>query len=272
MADWLQAASAIKTLLDTRFITPFLPIVHVFPGYPTPDVVHAELRASPPRTLVSIFPNAGSKLASRYGREPEVVTKTPSTIVPSISGLVVTFSGTITANDNVFVHINRRPFNYHVLAIDTLANVAAALATTINAAGFVASAVGNTIVLSGNIFNLHAAAHGSGLVYTEVSRIQRRVMLSVWAANAVDRNVVSDAAVETLAGAERLVFADLSKGRILYESSTVNDFGMPAGYLKEDSFWQVEYAIYLIETDPRVGDINCTLKPTIGGQLIFDAF
>jgi hypothetical protein len=264
MAGWRQAADAINKLLADKLESSIYPSTKVFIGWPDPQTVLDDLRDPEPRALISIFPDAGSTFASRYWKEPSLFLygATETTRIES-DGLTVTLGGTLSVGDNIFIYVNGMGFSATVSPSSSLSTLATQLATLITSSscGVSATATSNQVVLSSFPKKLSARAFGHGTSFYEVLRVNRRMMISAWTANEIHRDQLQELITITLSDAEFLTFADSSLGRILYDSSRINDFGMPAGILKHDIFYTVEYGVFSTKVLPRVGDVHCIEEP-----------
>ena len=268
MASWRQAANAIQQLVAPALVGGSFPSTKVFLGWPDPDTIQKDLAGAQNKALVSIFPDAGSRLSSRYNLEPAII-KHNATETVALSSLQATIGGTITAGDNVFLYVNRFVVGVNVTSISTLNSIASALAVGINAAvgGVTATASGATVTVAGSVFSFSGAAFGQGDVLTEVSRITRRMMLSIWAAKPDEREAIGDKILQVLAQAEFLNYADSSKGRILFDGDVVSDAAGQLCIAKQDQFWAVEYPVFVTSKAARVGQIELTLIPMVSSAI-----
>lgn len=280
MADWRQVADAIQTVLDTPLLVAAQGInagnsIRCYTGWPDPKQLNRDLRQAPGVSLVqvphvAIYPIDGSRLTSRYNKEP-VKIKTLASEGVTVFGNQITLAGTITAGDNVIATVNGVPLSVTVLVADTLSAIATRLAAAITGnvwppgQTITASAVGAVITVTGTGLNsLLAATFGQALVLVEVARITRRFQVTVFALDNVMRETLTDVVLQNLAAQEFLTFTEVgftSLGRILLEGFAVSDFGMPAGLMRAPTFWQVEYPILMVSTAPMVGAYTAVLTP-----------
>jgi hypothetical protein len=152
--------------------------------------------------LVTVYPQEGSTDESRY-REERIAESLPTvSLVATVANDVVTFSGAVAAELNVHVFVGKplREVLYQTVQGDTLASIATALATAINAlalSGVHATPNGATLQVTGSPA-LRCNVGGSGTITLEVGRDARDIQVSVWAPNEATRDAVGTAIIAAI--------------------------------------------------------------------------
>lgn len=229
----------------------------VYPGWPVPDDIDADMAATPPVVNISVFNEDLEKNTTRYPREVKDNVRGTPRISAVVTSETVTLGGTIQANDYVSLILFNVAVSYKVLGTDTLTTVAASLTALAVAAGLTATSSGFTITLpdaavSDIIFRIGAP----GTTLIETRRQQKRVMITVWAPTQAVRDTtaaIADAALALIAppmtAADFLSFPDGSSGWLLYDkSSNVDRFETKTIQCRDLCYW-CEYPT----TQPGVG-------------------
>lgn len=275
MANWLQAAEAICEAMHDSLADTILPTTQVAIGWPT----SAEVRAvcgdiANPKALVSIYSMGNSKNQVRYNDDDEIVSYSGGNATLITSNNTVTLSGTLTPEDNIFVYVNRVPYSTTVLMADSYNTILLRLAVKINNAnlGLTVVVVGAslTITPTTSLYDLQARDFGTATVYRELLRIGRMYQINVWTSSVERRQAVVDAIILALARVTFLTYADLSKGRILYETDFPNDAELNAGIARHTLVYNLEYAVFDVDVAPLVGAINNTLRIRNNDLLSYD--
>lgn len=126
----------------------------------------------------------------------KIITATP-TFTATVSGNVVSFTGTIEAGIPVHIGLNNGLYDvcYVPTSEDTFATLSTALAGAIDAldvSGLSGSAGASSVTVTG-ASAIAAVLASSGTVTMETGRVDQRLQLSIWAGNNTVRQAIEDA-------------------------------------------------------------------------------
>ncbi len=142
--------------------------IRVYPGWPVPEQLEKDLAAG--IAHISVYPHGKDRSTTRYlGRSWIPLTAPVHTLTMTVSGSVVTLSGTISAQ-NIMINLNGTSYVYAVQQSDTLTSAATALAYLIPGA----TSSGPVITLTGAHAVL-ARVGGFGTAYKETKRQEQSV-------------------------------------------------------------------------------------------------
>lgn len=213
----------------------------VFGGWPISTSLDADLRAG--AVNISVFPQSEmEKVTTRYPREWQDQTRVQPSIVASIADHAITLSGQIVANDYLAIFVKGGIYAYKVLANDTLATVATAIAALINV-DMPASSAGAVITVPATAAGrISARAAAPGTLIRELRRQQRGYQITVWAASPAARAATCKTIDPALTLLDSLAMPDGSMTWITYRHS--GDFdGREANHIfRRDIFFSVEFA------------------------------
>lgn len=215
----------------------------IAPGWPNMPDLTKQMEQVPAQYFVSLFPLPTERLTTRFLNEPEgYISTTPATVVASISGNIVTFSGTVTAGQNVTIVVDPGESGavatYQTKTGDTLASIASSIAALVTAP-YSATASGDSVTVTGAT-TIVCNVGGSAVVGQEVMRTERHFQISVWCPDAPTRSLIFNAIKILLAQVYFLTFPDTSKGRLKYVSSPWNDD------MQQDTLYFLK-AVYCVE-------------------------
>ncbi len=150
-------------------------LINVARGWPTEAGVAAAVAAG--NVLIAVHALKGyAKDTTRYALDWHT-TQLPPTLTATLSGLEITFGGSVTAGNTVGVLSGGEAYTFVATASDTLSTIASALASDIPGA----SASGAVLTLpSGGALPAVIVVNG-GTASLEVGRMQQGFAVSVWA-------------------------------------------------------------------------------------------
>lgn len=191
MADLTDVANALVTLVSATLYPNGIGQasvagvgVRVYQGWPNPEQLDPDLRATTPICHVSVYPRPEEKNTTRYMPTWKQTSVNTPTLTLTIAGQAVTVGGTVPLASNphvVMVMGNGKPYVYAVLATDTLNSIAAALAALI-AADIAGTAAAGAVITLPNSARLQAARVGvTGTAVREVRRQERSFQIGIWA-------------------------------------------------------------------------------------------
>jgi len=233
-------------------------------GWPNKTTLQANLALG--RCTVSVYPVPGSgKNTTRFNTDWQIKQEAAPTIVGSIVNNTIVLAGTSSSPQNVAAKVNGKAYLYAVQPSDTLATIATALATAINA-DTPATSVGAIITVpAANA--LGVAIGGFGLIWRELRRQEEVIMVTVWAPTPELRDLVApfvDLALQGL-GQPRvrqfLSLPDGSAGRMLFMRSTPTDKDELSAVFRRDIVWSVEYPTTEVQTAAQIVVFETILTP-----------
>lgn len=252
MADLTDVANALVTLVSATLYPNGIGQasvagvgVRVYQGWPNPEQLDPDLRATTPICHVSVYPRPEEKNTTRYMPTWKQTSVNTPTLTLTIAGQAVTVGGTVPLASNphvVMVMGNGKPYVYAVLATDTLNSIAAALAALI-AADIAGTAAAGAVITLPNSARLQAARVGvTGTAVREVRRQERSFQIGIWADTPAHRDSIAQAIDPVLAFTTFLALPDGTSGRLIYRSSMVSDQLQKDRLYRRDLFYSVEYA------------------------------
>jgi hypothetical protein len=242
----------------------------VYPGWPDQDGLSADLLKG--KTHITVFPTAQERNTTRYEEREIVIVPPAPTLTLSISGpvpvpgqiewdtpgvtwdsggsfddpllnnIMVTVGGTVSVPQNLALRINGKFYTHSVQPSDTLASIASALATLIEAAISGTSVSGAVIIIGPTGWLQAARIGGFGTIAKEVRRQERVIMITVWANAPALRDQIAAAVDVELAQTNFLTLPDGFGARLIYKNSMVIDAQQKANLYRRDLNYTVEYA------------------------------
>ncbi len=167
---------------------------------------------------VYVYPNPMERVVTKFQREFQPMTKSAATIVATVSGITVTFTGSITTPQAVMIINNDIGYGYQVQAGDSLNDIAANTAALIPGA----SAVGNVITIPGS-HSLIARIATNYTAAQEISRVDRMFDISIVSPTPADRSTILNAIDVYLKRNFRIVGSDNFYLLLDYHDTKVTD-------------------------------------------------
>lgn len=233
--------------------------VNVISGWPNPLRVQSEALGD--EVVVSVYKLPGLEKATIAFRSNwETVSITTATLFLTVVDNTVTISGTISLPQNILIRVNGTPYHYQVIANDTPATIAAALAALIPNT----VAVGSTITIEG-AYKLQALISVKGIAEREVNRQEAAFYITVWANSPDLREAVASVILIAIGNTDRITLTDTENERLKYHDRRDTDKSQKVGVYRTDIIVTVEYAItqranFYTITDPQ---FNITYVPII---------
>lgn len=237
----------------------------IYAGWPTAKTLDEDVRLGV--SHVSVFATKGENNTTRYERDWREIARGKATIKAQIAanGTDITFSGVISAPQNIAVHTHGRAFTYAVQSFDTFDTMVGALAILINE---VTPATSN-----GPVLTIPAAAGlkiniGVGGTLARILKHQERtIMVTTWAPTPQLRTKVSKILDPLFAELSYLRYPDGSHGRIIYHGTYDEDEGQKQIVYRRDLTYRVEYPTLEIEGATEIVTIASNIQ---GGQIPTD--
>ena len=248
--------------------------VKIYAGWPNPDTLEADMRAAPAVGHVSIFPRPDEKNSTRFPPTWQTTAVNTATLTMTAAGQTVTVGGVVPAAGNphiVAVLANGKPYVYSVLATDTLASIAAALAALIAVDIAGTSAAGAIITLPNSARLLGARVGDTGTAAREVRRQERLFQISCWASTPANRDSLVQPIDAALAFQTFLTMPDGFGARLRYKSSAMLDEMQKDGVYRRDLFYTVEYATTQTETETQITQAQVNDAAAVAGVLPYVA-
>jgi hypothetical protein len=277
MADLSDVSTALTTLIAATLYPNGIGQpsvvgvgVKVYPGWPNPGQLDADLRATPPVCHVSIFPRPEERNTTRFAPDWKPVSVNTPTLTLTIAGQAITVGGAVPpANNphNAMVFANGKPYVYTVLPADSLASVAAALAALI-VVDIAGTSVAGAVVTLPNSARLNGARVGvTGSSMRELRRQERSFQIGIWADTPAHRDAIAGAIDPVLAFTTFLTMPDTSAARLVYKGSAISDQFQKDCLFRRDLTYMVEYATTQTETETQITQEQLNVSAAVAGVL-----
>ena len=241
--------------------TPVAINCRLYRGWPSTDTLNADLAAG--AAHVSVYPDAGvgrstTRYLTRWWQTPAATPTLTATVATLTSTSTLTLGGTPVAGQVVTVNVGPglvpQTYAYAVLASDTPASIAAALAALIPSS----SAASAVLTLPSNAVVAAVTQPGAGTWLTR--QILQRYQVNIWAPSPHARDALAGSVDAVLARTFRLTMPDGSPTRMTYGGTLVTDLPARQGEWNRRLVMMVEYCTTDIETLPTMaaGIANAT--------------
>lgn len=238
--------------------------IKVYPGWPVPAVLAADLKAG--KAHISVFPTATEKIIDSAVSEWREFTAPAVTLTLTLSGQTVTVGGSVSTPQNAALVVDGKGYVYGVQAGDTLASIATALAALVSV-DQTATSAGAVVTIPG-AKAMSPRVGGAGSSIRELRSQSRVFVISVWA-NCFDaRDPLADAVDAALSSTFHLTLPDGMTATLRYQSSRQDDSGQKEGIYRRDLLYAVEYSTTEIRTDAQitVTETNVSAGPSLEAQ------
>ncbi len=189
-----------------------------YPGWPpSKNQLDADLTQN--IVNISIYPLGTEKLESVINQDEQLISLAAAGTTITINGPQVTIGGSPKVGDVACLSVNRNPQAYAVLATDTTATIAAALAALFTGA----TVSGAVIMLPSSTFLVSGTVSTPATVMMPVRRLARTVQVRCWASTPTARDATAKAVYTALWNAERLSLPDGTFCGIVYGSDRSDD-------------------------------------------------
>jgi len=221
-------------------------VVKVYPGWPVPDILQADIKNS--GVHISIYPlPTERKLPTALGRPYRVIDSGNPTIETAVSGSAVTLSGAVSTPQNVYFLIDGIGYHYSVQSGDSLASIATAMATLIPGASNV-----GPVVTFPNAFEIIARVGGVGAAARELRRQTKDFMVTVWAPTPALRDTIGSAIDSALSISSDIQLSDGLPAFMVYARSMYSDASENYLVYRRDLVYTVNYATSQTISAPQV--------------------
>ncbi|TKI03575.1 hypothetical protein [Martelella alba] len=220
--------------------------IKVYPGWPVPNVLENDITAG--GAHVSVFASPTERKIPNYlGRGYYTVNPGAPTITADVSGNMVTFGGTVSVPQNIYLLIDGQGYHHPVQADDTLTMIATAFSALIPSS----SSYGAVLTLPPS-HSITARVGGVGTAARELKRQEKEFIVTVWSPTPALRDTVALAIDSALAESSDIVFADGSHGIKLYARTFQTDQLEKYQLYRRDIVYSVQYATTQIISAPQV--------------------
>ncbi|AXT46354.1 hypothetical protein [Chromobacterium rhizoryzae] len=235
--------------------------VKVYPGWPVPNVLDADLLAG--KVHLSIYPLATERNTTRHISEGWRQIQAPAhTITAAVANNTVAISGTASAQ-NVLIQVDGLDYIYTVQPSDTINGIAAALSALIPNS----TSSGPVVTITG-AHAIIARVGGFGQVAREIRRQEKQFQLSVWAPTPSARDAVAKFVDTAFADVYNLAFSDGSIGFMRYSHSNQTDQTQKAGLYRRDIVYTVDFATTRVQQATEVVAPVLGVVSELSGQTI----
>lgn len=228
----------------------------IYAGWPKPSALDLDMAGNVlvngaptangvgPIVNVSVYPRPGvERITSRYQRDWQLVTPGVPTLTATVVGQTIVIDGVVTVGQYVTSLVNESAYSYAAQTSDTLASMASALATLINAGWASTTSLGPVITLpsvAGGLIVARVSAPGTSIL--ELGRQQQSFQITIWAPNDVMRTATARVVNSTLMAADFLSLLDGSQAWLVPQGQNESDEREVATIYRRDVFYWVEYA------------------------------
>lgn len=210
----------------------------IYPGWPMSAKLDKDLKDH--MVNVSIFAGKSERNTTRYPREMRPISKPTSQLSASISGDIITLTGTPTAPGALTVVVDGTPFSVGIQPSDTLATLAASMGQVINQTRPALSS-GATLAIQ-SAATLMVKRSADGVLGQELRRQERHFTISVWAFSPESRSDTAKLVDLDLAERHWITLPDGTAGRLRYINSMDHDEPQKSLEYRRDLVYGVEYA------------------------------
>ena len=215
------------------------PTCRVYRGWPLTASLNSDLAAG--IVNVTVFPSVRRDEVLDPYFDRSYATISPASLVASVAGQSVTFSGLVASNQLVGLLVDGVPFSYMANDSDTNESVAANLTVQISAAR-IATVSGSTVTIPG-VITISARVVTNATVSKGLRRQRREIQASCWCPSAALRDSVCQVADLALASSPFIALTDETKAHVRYVSTHVYDQSQNALLYRRDLCYLCEYTI-----------------------------
>lgn len=209
----------------------------VYRGWPITASLNTDLAAGV--VNVAIFPaNKPDEVSDPYF-DHSYTTISPTSLIASVTGQSVTFSGLVATGQVVGLLIDGVPFSYVVNASDTSQSIAANLAVLINVTRVVS--VSDSTITVPAVGSLIARAVTKATLSQALRRQRRGIDVSCWCPSATLRDSVCQTVDIALTSSPFIPLADETMAHVRYISTQVYDQSQNALLYRRDLCYLFEY-------------------------------
>jgi hypothetical protein len=238
----------------------------VMRGWPVPAQLDADLASG--MLTVSIFPQNGvERNTTRFTTDIQTLNIPAPTVMATISGQTITFTGSLPTPQNIGVIIGdfsptAKPAIYPATSADTMTTIAAGLAALLVTAGIAATASGPVLTLPATAI-ASASVGVFGTAWQELKRQERSIQVTLWCPNPAMRDLAAPLIDVALVQNEHLLLGDGSGARLVYQRTMISDERQTVEIYRRDLIYMVEYATTLISSYPQIISTNAAV---VGSQ------
>ena len=211
----------------------------VYRGWPVTAALNSDLAAG--IVNVAIFP------ANKPDDVPEpyfdrlYTTTSASSIVASVTGQSVAFSGVVVASQVIGLLVDGVPYTYSTITGDTSESIASNLAALVGA-NRIAAVSGSKVTVPDAIY-LTARVVTNAIMSEGLRRQRREIQVSCWCPSAALRDTVCATVDFAMASSPFIDLVDQTKAHVRYVSTEVYDLSQNALLYRRDLCYQCEYTM-----------------------------
>ncbi len=220
----------------------------IYAGWPTESQLDADLIAN--TAHVTVYPLPAERVESITNLDAVTKSMSAAGTTLTISANQVTVGGTPAVGDVAVIHKNYIGYAYAIVASDTAATIATALAALIGGV-----AAGSVITAPAGTFALAAKVSVPAVVTAPMRRLSRNMQVTVWASTPAIRDATGKKIDQVLFSASPLSLADGSACGMIYMSSPRTDMMQKAKLYRRDLILQASYVASIDSNSQTVADI-----------------
>ena len=213
---------------------------------------------------VSVYPAKMERNTTRYLSRYKQASINSPTLTLTAAGQTVTVSGTIPPASNphnLGVFVNGVPYVYAVKPNDTLASVAAALATLITGS----SSAGPLVTLPAGALLGPVRAGITGKSARPIRNTQRVFQITIWADTPAHRDAIAAVIDPVLAATPFVFMPDGTAGNVVYRGSPQTDKDEKSGLYRRDLMYSVDYSTMQTVTAPQIVAVEVDISAAVDG-------
>lgn len=222
--------------------------VKIFPGWPLPATLDADLAAG--SVNISVFPRPEGGSLPILGPETTETTAPVHTLTLAVSGETVTVGGTVSTPQNACVFANKKPYVYPLQAGDSLTSVATALAALI--AVDIPGTTNTGPVITVPTYQLFARVGGFGTATVFIAREWKSFQITVWASTPEVRDAAAKLIDPALRILRRINLADGSYSQISFKSDQQLDTSQKQSSYQRMLIYALDWAVSLDQQVPEI--------------------
>ncbi len=220
--------------------------VKIYRGWPSPIGLNADLAKG--ISTISIFSDPKlTRETTRYPRVWRTSTITAPSLTVSTLGRTITFGGIGGAGQVAGIRLAADCYALTLNDSDTPSSVAAFFAKTIVGA----IVTGPSIVVPG-AGDFSCRVVGSGVSIMETRRQEQRLVVSIWCADPVSRDVLASNLDRAFSLTDWLQFNDGSAGKLSYRQTSEIDSSENASLYRRDLCYDVDYPTIIRKTSSEM--------------------
>lgn len=229
--------------------------VVIMDGFPLKHVLDTTLKLG--NSAVSVFPvTLAERNVTRFPKIWQTVSTALPTIIFTVTGNVISLSGTPAINQVCYIKCNYLSYFYPVTVNDTLETIAFNIAALIP--GAFINGDGNIEIPAA--FSLKTDVSVKTISAKETKRQQKVFTISIWTNSYLNRQILGSAIDTYLSDFVRIVLPDGWYARLIYDHTADIDSEQEHNLYKREINYIVEYATTISQTSNTLTDFEINVN------------